>query len=112
MHPLSYSTRYLTVHLANSLDCFIPHAYVHVQSMYNQNSYRVGLLDHARRSQPCNNTPPLPRTVADDLLRCSASAQNLGESGEADILTWVGHWDLSRGLRTGHSTQDLHFNVG
>ena len=52
--------------------------------------------------------PPLC-TDADDLLRCSATVGNLGERGEPDILTEVRHWDLLRALRTGRSTQDLHF---
>ena len=46
--------------------------------------------------------PPLC-TDADDLLRCSATVGNLGESGEPDILTYVRHWDLLRALRTGRS---------
>ena len=46
---------------------------------------------------------------ADDLLCCSATVGNLGERGEADILTYVRRWDLSRALRTGQSTRDLRF---
>ena len=41
--------------------------------------------------------------------RCSATVGNLGERGEPDILTLVRHWDLLHALRTGQSTQDLHF---
>ena len=44
--------------------------------------------------------PPLC-TDADDLLRCSATVENLGERGEPDILIWLRHWDLLRALRTG-----------
>ena len=36
-------------------------------------------------SRYLNATPPC--TDADDLLRCSATVGNLGESGETDILT-------------------------
>ena len=52
--------------------------------------------------------PPLC-TDADDLLRCSATVENLGAMGEPDILTLVRHCDLLRALRTGRSTQDVHF---
>ena len=52
---------------------------------------------------------PPPCTDADDLLRCSATVGNLGEREEPAILTYVKHWNLLRALRTGQSTQDLHF---
>ena len=44
---------------------------------------------------------PLPRTYADDLLRCSATVGNLGERGEPGILTYYS-------LRYGY---DIHVTI-